>query len=379
MDEKNQTQLIETMAAAQNIALVLPTHPTMDATATAVALFQILNSQGKTVTLLSTQDLPKQLSFLFGEIKTTLGLPNQAGLEIRVNTNHAELDQLSYQVETDGIHIFLHAKSGEFLPEDVVAKEPGPACDLLITVGASSLEDLGELYSTQVDLFFKTPKLVIDTNPDNTYFGTQHAVDVTASSVGEIVASAIVASKPEWLSVESATALLTAITSATNSFQSIKTTPGSLSLAADLIARGAKQQDVVLHLYKTKPFPLLKLWGRALARAKFVEPASLLFSELLMSDYAKTETSADLAESVLMELLENSASAHSVALLAETTDGIKLFIASLPHVTQQERLESLGGRVLSRTQVRGLYTLTVLQLPAFDIVQAENALLQAFA
>ena len=82
---------------------------------------------------------------------------------------------------------------------------------------------------------------------------------------------------------------------------------------------------------------------------------------------------------MLLELLENSASAHSVALLAETTDGIKLYIASLPHVTQQERLEGLGGRVLSKSQVRGLYTLTVVQLPAFDIVQAESALLQAFA
>ncbi len=381
MDEKNQNQIIETMEAAQNIALVLPQSPTLDAAATAAALFHVLAKAGKAITVLASQDFPEQLDFLAKGIKTIQTLPSQSGLEIKVATEHAQLDQLSYQVAEDGIHIFLQAKpdSGQFSPEDVQASLPAASSDLFIIIGASTLEDLGETYNTQVDLFFKTPKLVIDINPDNTYFGTHHAVEVTASSVGEIVAELIVSQRPAWLDELSATALLAAITSATSSFQSIKTTPNALSLAADLVSRGAKQQDVVLHLYKTKPFPLLKLWGRALARAQYIEQSSLLFSVLTMSDYAKTGTSVALAESVLLELLENSATAHSVCVLSESDDGIRVYLASLPHVLHDDLTPALGGRVLSRRQVRSLYTLSVVQLSTFDIMEAETRLLQAFA
>jgi nanoRNase/pAp phosphatase (c-di-AMP/oligoRNAs hydrolase) len=375
MDEKTQKQIMETIEAASSVALVLPQSPTFDAAATVVALFRMLSAAGKTVSILSVDPIPEQLTFLSQGVVLQQALTASGALEVWVSTKQAKLDQLSYQVADDSIRIYLTAKEGSFVPTDVVAHQSAAGCDLLIIVGAASLEDLGSVYNSQVDLFFNTPKLVIDTNPDNSYYGTHHLVDVTASSVGEVVASMVVTEKPQWINEQAATALLAAITANTQSFQSIKTTPHALALASELVSRGANQQDVVLHLYKTKPFSLLKLWGRALARAQFIDQSSFLYSVLTQADYAKTVTSIAMAESVLLELLDNSASAHTIALLAESEDGVRVYIATMPHIQQQLLLDAIGGRILAKRQVKGLYALAIIQLAVTDVQQAEQALL----
>lgn len=352
---------------AKSIALALPENPGLDAAATAAALFHILQKSGKTVTLLLAEPFPEQLDFLHKDLVVQKTVPADKGLEIRVSTARTQLDQLSYTIEPDGIHIFLKAKDGAFEPTDIEARKPSPALDLIITIGASSLEDLGLIYSANVDVFFATPKLVIDTNPDNSYFGTTHMVEVISSSLGEIVGRMLLSQRPEAVDEFVSTALLTALTAATHSFQSVKTTPQTLSLAADLVNAGAKQQEVVLHLFKTKPFPLLKLWGRALARAQVIEQPSLLYSELTLADFEKTGTTFELAEGVLSELLDNSANAHSVVVASETPEGVRVYLASLPHVQQQPVIEALGGRVFYKRVLKGLYVLQVVQLSSHDL------------
>jgi len=379
MDEKNQKQVLEVIDQAKTIALALPESPSLDAAATAAALFHVLTQNGKAVTVLLDEPFPEKLDFLGADLSVKNSLPSAKGLEVRVSTAHAQLEQLSYTIEDDSVRIFLQAKNGEFQPTDIIARQPGPAVDLIITVGASSLEDLGNIYNANVDLFFATPKLAIDTNPENSYFGTTHLIEVTASSLGEVVGYLFLEQRPENLDAHTATALLAAITAATHSFQSIKTTPHTLSLAAELVNRGAQQQEVVLHLYKTKPFPLLKLWGRALARTQIIEQPSLLYSELTLVDFEKTGTVPELAESVLLELLDNSANAHSVAIASESPDGVRVYLASLPHVQQQAAMEALGGRVLHTRKLKGLYVLQIIQLSTRDVSQVLSQLIQALS
>ena len=378
MDDKIQKQAVDFLRNAQTVGVVVQSNANLDKVATAIALYRMLELQGKAVSLVSAMSLPEATSFLSGGIIPTTALGGTASLELVVSTKSAKLDQLSYQVEEDGMHIFLHPREGLFTHDDVQVQEISAPLDALVLVGVSTPEDLGVIYQQHADQFFNTPKIVFDTSPDNTYFGTVNVVDVTASSLGELVTDLLLSTEPGWVQGEVATALLAAITASTNSFQSVKTTPRTFALASDLVTAGAKQQEVVKHLYKTKPFPLLKLWGRALARAQFIESASLLYALLTASDFEKTETTPDFAEGVLQELLDNSTGAQVIALLAEAPKGVILVVAAMPHVSLAKLVESLGGTTLSTTTIRNLYIQHVIQLPLSDISQAEQQLLRAF-
>ncbi len=379
MDDKIQKQAIEFLRNSQTVAVVLPTDATIDKVATGLALHHMLSSRGKTVSLIFDGPLPEAVSFLAAHVAPSATLAVTTALEVVISTKTATLDQLSYQVEDDGVHIFLHPRDGMFSAADVATHEGAAAFDALVIVGVSTPEDLGAIYQQNADLFFNTPKIVFDTSPDNAYFGTINVVDVTASSLGELVTDLLSATEPGWIQGPAATALLTAVIASTNSFQSVKTTPRTFAVASDLITMGADQQEVVKHLYKTKPFSLLKLWGRALARAQFIQSASLLYTLLTAADFAKTETTIDMAEDVLQEMLDSSTGAHTIALLAEHADGVRLVTAALPHVSLVSVFEALGATTLSSATVRGLYTKTVLMLPMADVTLAERELLKAFA
>lgn len=369
MDEKNKVQIIDFFNANKSFGIVLPRLSNIDLQASAIALFLALAKNEKELSIISNSSLQTELGFLSHGIELKQTVPNGSSFEIVVSNEHAKADQLSYQVEDDGLHIFLQAKNGKLSASDVKINEGQDGLDALIILGATSPEDLGNIYSDNTELFFKIPKLVIDNNLENTYFGNLNLVEVTSSSLGEIVAGLLLSSEHQWIDENVATALLTAITSATQSFQSIKTSPKALELAAGLINRGAKQQEVVKALYKTKPFSLLKLWGRALAKVQTSPNSKILYAALTSSDFEKTETVPEQINEVLTELLDNSSGNEVIAIFA---DGpvVKIAMACLPHINIDEILLKVSGELISESK-QGIYNKVFFEVLGknFDEVQ----------
>ena len=120
--------------------------------------------------------------------------------------------------------------------------------DLIIALEAHSLEDLGGLYEHNADLFFETPKINIDNNPENEYFGAVNLVDVTATSVAEILTGLLQEYEAQLLDEDIATCLLTGIISKTQSFQDVQTTPRAFLKASELVSLGGRQQDYKKYL-----------------------------------------------------------------------------------------------------------------------------------
>ena len=50
--------------------------------------------------------------------------------------------------------------------------------------------------------------------------------------------------------------------------------PAQFDLAGDMLEAQADRQEVVLHLFKTKPLAMLQLWGRVLSRLEASQEAS---------------------------------------------------------------------------------------------------------
>jgi nanoRNase/pAp phosphatase (c-di-AMP/oligoRNAs hydrolase) len=380
MELSPHQQLFEQVKKATSCLLILPEKAlSIDAVASAQALGLVLKKLGKQAFLVTRGSLPAQLGFLPADsLEPVMDIPAASALEVVVRTADRELGALSYRVEPDGVHIFLSPKTGSFIPADVQVATPLPAADLVILLDVQTLESLGSLQQSHADLFFALPKINIDTKPSNEYIGNINVVEVTASSLGELLADIFSSQEPALIDEAVATCLLAGIVAATRSFQEVTTSPKTLLKAAELIGLGARHQDVVTSLFKTKNFSVLKLWGRALARLKIVDQPHVAYSTLNAQDFERTESDSQQLHGVMEELLDTLSSFQAVALVGEVTPGtVQLLLAVQPHVPWQLLLEKLHASAPEPIRQYGMYQVISSQIVVADLVAAEAALTEA--
>jgi len=118
-----------------------------------------------------------------------------------------------------------------------------------------------------------------------------------------------------------ATALLTGMIAATKSFRTPNVTPKTLSASSALIAMGAKREEIVTGLWRTRSVATLKLWGRALARLEQERELGFVWTVLSQQDFVHAGTDAQGLEGVIDELLSYTPEAQTVALIYESEPG----------------------------------------------------------
>ena len=118
-----------------------------------------------------------------------------------------------------------------------------------------------------------------------------------------------------------ATLLLTGIVTDTGSFQNANTTPRSFEKASELIAYGARQQEIIKYVYKTKQLSQLKLWGRLLSKIQTDKKHRIVWSVVSQQDFKDTGSSAEETGDIIDELMTNAPGAEFVLLLKEKSDG----------------------------------------------------------
>lgn len=123
------------------------------------------------------------------------------------------------------------------------------------------------------------------------------------------------------LTPQIATSLLAGIIYRTQNFQSADLNPQTLFSAAYLISKGAAQQDIIRYLYKTKPLPLIKLWGRALTKFTYDDKTGVATSWITAADIEGAEAASSHAGMLLTELANNFAQAKVFILSVEKNSG----------------------------------------------------------
>lgn len=331
--ETEITQKIDSvLKPAQKIALVLPERIGVDALVSALALSRKLQLDGKSTHIFSSaKNLPK-LAFFSEHQKVYQDFSSTYEFTIRVKGSSVKPKQLRYEKEGDDLLIFLTPESGHINENDIELLPQATSFDLLIIIGAASLEKLGALHSKHSELFFNTPKIVINNQLEQEYFGSINWVESSASCLSEQVA--------EWLTSDDrllkedfiSTGLLAGIIDATQSFRDPKTTPQTLAIAARLVNAGARRQDIIQHLFKTKSFNLLQLWGRALARIKTIPEQKMLYTLITEQDFVKTESTIDLMPQMLQELVTMASTYQLIAVAAKSKEGVQVYLAGRPHI-----------------------------------------------
>ncbi len=309
---------------AKRILLIPHANVDPDGLSSALACYSVFTQIGKECTVVCPDTLPEVLDFLphFEHLTTSINAERQFVITLDCRKG-LEIDKLRYTVEDNKVNIIIVPKKGVLTQKDITFLAEGSSYDLIVVLDTADLGLLGSFYTENIDLFTETPILNVDHHISNTRFGQLQLIDATAASATEVL-YAWFTSQPAWkdlLSADIATLLLTGLITDTRSFQNPNTTPRSLEVAANLLDLGARQQEIIQHIYKTKPLTTLKIWGRALHAIQMDPDARIVWSSVSREDLQEMGATSKETGGLLDELISTIPEADVHVLFTEIEEG----------------------------------------------------------
>lgn len=290
-----------------------------DATSSAVALKTLLEKMKKQVDIVATNvTVPKNYHFLPHAKDIKSAIAEVQKFVIKVDVSQSPVDTISYDVRDGQLSIYLTPKHGTISKNELRTAQSTFKYDLIITLNTADLESLGTAFTTNTDLFYKTPVINIDHQATNERYGQVNLVDLTSTSTAEVVYKTFKKIYPEMIDASIANALLTGMTSATKGFRNYNITPFTLQLASELITYGANREMIVQHLYRTRSMATLKLWGQALIHLEHDTAHNIVWSTLTREDFTRSGATQEDLHGIIDELIGNSPEAKIIALMYET-------------------------------------------------------------
>ncbi len=326
MSLPTSTYAAATQAIQQHQRLLIIPHANVDpdGISSALACAQLFTAIGKDVTVICPDTLPESLSFLPGFEMLTQEIAESQNFIVTVDLDEGvEVDKLRYTVEDRKVNIIVVPKKGRIRAEQVSFGAGERQYDLIVAVDTADLALMGRFYAEHVDLFSEVPILNIDHHISNTQYGQLQLIDPTAASATEVLYTWFM-QHPDWkhrITADMATLLLAGLITDTRSFQNPTTTPRSLEIAAELLERGARQQEIIQQIYKTKPLSTLKIWGRALNRIQVDRAAGIVWSSVSREDLQEMESTSKETHGILDELISTIPGADVYALFTEVEEG----------------------------------------------------------
>lgn len=361
-------QFIHALERSQSPVIVLRHDANIDDFSAALSLRTLAERMQKQADIVSSGGpLPQALSFVDCNKEVCGTLPQLRQTIVRLKTDNAPLETLDHHESEGEVHIRLTPKSGMWKPEDIQIDTKGYRYDLIILIGARDLTAIGSLFAEYADFFHDTPVINIDHSPENEHFGQINIVDINSTSCSEVCFELFDRADTSAVDESMATCLLAGMIHKTKSFRSPQVTPKTLRVAGQLVAKGAKREEIVEKLYKTKSVEALKLWGRALARLKSNTQHHLLWTMLTKQDFSATNASPEDLHSIVDDIISTTPESQIVAILFERGNGIEAFIyTERPH----DALTLVSGFASSGTHEKAH-----IHMAEDDIVAAEAHLI----
>ncbi len=330
---ESATQAIE---RAQRILIVPHANIDPDGLSSALACYMFLKSLGKEATVIVPETPPESLSFLpgFDAVKEDISEAQQFIMTVNLDEG-MEVDKLRYTVEENKVNIIVSPKNGRIKSQHVTLSEGEPAYDLIVVVDSADLNLLGSVYTDHMDMFSQVPIINVDHHISNTGYGHIKMIDPTAASATEVLYHWFTSRHDlkDKMTKDIATLLLTGLITDTRSFQNPNTTPRSLDIAAELLEMGARQQEIIQNVYKTKPLSTLKIWGRALNQIQIDKNARIVWSAISKEDLAEMDANSKETSGILDDLISTVPDADVYVMFTELEEGgLKASMRSSPAI-----------------------------------------------
>ncbi|MEA3398616.1 MAG: DHH family phosphoesterase [Patescibacteria group bacterium] len=313
-----EQQIIEQIKKAKNILITFNRTWNGDAVASALAMYLLLKKMDKKATVIADKfNQGKLFSFLPYYECIDHTLKNIRNFVVSLSLAQAKVEKIKYEIKDEALNFIITPKKGFFDASDISSYSRGFTFDLIIVLDTPDLEALGKIYDNDTEFFYQTPILNIDHRAENEAFGQINRVELTSIATTEILFNLIASYSRDMIDEDIATCLLTGIISKTKSFKTQNITPQALSSASQLISMGARREEIVNALYRSRALNVLKLWGRILARLASDLNNKLVWSILTKSDFEKTGTTKNDLSEVIDELIINIPEANVIALVYE--------------------------------------------------------------
>lgn len=344
--EKN---IVDLIIKSEKI-LILPSSPLDgDSLGSALSLYLVLKKLKKEVSVATSENQPEVLQFLpnMEIIKNDLNLSKD--LIVFLDLKNSSIDKIKRDDLPGRLKLTITPKEGQFSEEDITIEKAKGDYDLIITVDTAELSQLKAIYDKNTEIFHEIPIINIDHHISNSYFGKLNLVDIMASSTTELIFPLIEILENELnktlIDEDIATLILAGIITDTGSFQNSNTTPKSFKLASRLVNLGARQQEIIQHVYKTKQLTQLKLWGRVLSKIQTDDTHKIIWSTVTDQDLKDTESKIEQTADIIDELLSNAPDAEVVFLIKERPQNtISVSIRTLtPGIDASRIAEHFGG------------------------------------
>jgi len=251
MDLTPKQQTSEAIRQAETILILTGQHPSVDQATAVIALTAILRKFGKTATAVISDNAPAAVQTLdVASVARNLG--GQRDFVLKLDVSKVEVDKLRYEVENGKLNIHITPFKGSFAPSDVTF-DYGQAninYDLVIVLGVPTRARIDRLYEQNTAAFATIPLVNLDFHRSNENYGAVNLIEPNASSLCEMLVALSESLQSGIIDAEIATALLMGIVASTDRFTAAHTSPKSLTVAAQMMAAGARQQAVVRALYR---------------------------------------------------------------------------------------------------------------------------------
>lgn len=321
MPTSTEEQIINLIEKSQRILLLPSSPPDGDSLGAALSFYLLFKKLGKESTVICADPIPDTFKFLPTIESISRNFGGAEDFIVTLDCTNSEVDTIKYEVEHNKVNIIITPKKGKFGEKDVSFHYGESKYDLIITVDTGDLQQLGKVYEQNPEMFYSIPVVNIDHHASNGEFGRINLVDITASSTTEILIPLFekleAKTGMKLIDADIATLLLAGIITDTGSFQHSNTTPRAFGVAAHLLDLGARQQEIIKYIYRTKRLSTLKLWGKVLSKIKYDEIHHIVWSTITAEDLKETESSHDESGGIIDELLSNAPGSQVVLLMKE--------------------------------------------------------------
>lgn len=339
-----------------------------DAVATSLALFLLLKKMGKKPELVAAPSIKKNVwLFLPFNQEIKYSLDNLRQFIISLKTNGAKINKIKYLSDESQLNFIISSDNGQFRNEDLSLSEGSFKHDLIISIGATEPESLGQIYDNNIEFFYKTILINIDHQAENEDYGQINLTDMTSTSTAEIVFNLFKDGHLELFDEDIATCLLAGIISETKNFRHTNLKPQTLTITSSLISLGGRREEIIDKLYNSREIKTLKLWGKVLGNLKGVAANSLIWSYLKKEDLDGNLNPEDHLIDIIEELIANIPEAKIIAIIFENpqAENNKLLLYSTKNISALEIIKDYnptGNKKIAMAELKGKIEEIILNL-----------------
>lgn len=343
-----EEQIINQINKAKNILIVFNSNWDGDSIASSLALYFFIKKLGKEVTVSAyNQEIDKntdsksQWKFLPGYDDIRNSLNNLRKFIVSVDIKNATISQIRYNLDSDKLNFIIAPEKGWFKPEDVSSYSGGFSYDLIFVLDTSDLESLEQIYDNNIEFFYKTPIVNIDHQADNEEYGQINYLDLNVASTAELIYNLIEKYDKKLLDEDIATCLLTGIISKTKNYKNPNLTPRTLLTSSKLISAGARREEIVEHLYRSRSLSSLKVWGQILTNLKSDETQQITWSILNFSKEQNNNFEQFFFDELAEEIFSSSGNLKLFLLIVKNDNelGLKLIAYANKGYSANEALQ----------------------------------------